>query len=65
MRTILNVICVLLALTGIVWTLQGAGMLGGSFMTGERRWFWIGLGCVLVGILVLVFNNRSTLHRRS
>ena len=32
-------------LVGLVWTLQGAGVLLGSFMTGSR--FWLGIGIIL------------------
>ena len=41
-------------LLGGVWIFQGAGVLKGSFMTGERLWLWVGIGCVLVGLLTLV-----------
>jgi len=40
---------VLLLLLGGVWMGQGLGYIPGSFMTGEMRWFWIGLGCAVVG----------------
>jgi len=39
---VLGSVCLLV---GIVWTLQGAGILPGSFMTGSR--FWLGVGIVL------------------
>jgi hypothetical protein len=38
MRMILNVLAVLLILTGIVWFLQGVEILPGSFMTGRPEW---------------------------
>lgn len=40
----------LLLLLGGVWMGQGLGYIPGSFMTGEMRWFWIGLGCAVVGL---------------
>ncbi|WP_214367639.1 hypothetical protein [Pseudonocardia sp. H11422] len=39
----------LLLLIGVVWTLRGAGVVGGSFMPGQRLWLGIGLLCVLAG----------------
>jgi hypothetical protein len=47
---------------GAVWTFQGYGTLKGSFMTGSRVWFWIGIACLVAGAGVLVitfFTNRS------
>lgn len=43
----------LLVLIGAVWTLQGAGVLPGSFMTGDRLWLVIGLVCVVAGAALL------------
>ncbi|MEU4516576.1 hypothetical protein AB0G05_44410 [Nonomuraea wenchangensis] len=48
------VLGVLLALTGLVWTLQGLGIVGGSVMSGVTTWAIIG-PIVLVVALVLVF----------
>ncbi len=39
----------LLLVAGLVWTLQGAGWLKGSFMTGSSRWLVIGVACLVVG----------------
>ena len=43
----------LLVLIGAVWTLQGANVLPGSFMTGSRLWLAIGLVCVVAGAALL------------
>ncbi len=34
------------ALVGLVWLLQGAGVLPGSFMSGDPLWAVIGLGLI-------------------
>ena len=34
------------ALVGLVWTLQGAGILPGSFMSGDAFWLVAGLGLI-------------------
>jgi hypothetical protein len=40
---------VLVLLVGVVFAGQGLGYIPGSFMTGDIRWFWIGLGLIVVG----------------
>jgi hypothetical protein len=47
------VVGLLLVLIGAVWTLQGFGVVGGSFMTGSTLWLVIGLVLVAAGIAVL------------
>ena len=54
MRWTLVVVGGLLILVGGVWMLQGAGVIGGSFMSGSSLWFVIGLICVLIGIAIVV-----------
>jgi hypothetical protein len=51
----------LLVLIGGVWTLQGFGVIGGSFMTGSTTWLVIGLVLVVAGIAVVArrFSRRS------
>jgi hypothetical protein len=53
---VLGALGVLLFVIGGVWTLQGAGLLGGSFMTGSRTWLVIGL-LVLIGGLALISSS--------
>jgi hypothetical protein len=62
MRWIAVVLGVGLILAGAVWIFQGYGALKGSFMTGSRMWFWIGVACVVAGAVVLLITfitNRS------
>jgi hypothetical protein len=44
----------LLTLMGIVWTLQGLGVLGGSAMSDETLWAVIGPLVALVGVGIAV-----------
>jgi hypothetical protein len=60
MRIGLLVAGVVLLLLGGVWILQGAGMLKGSFMTGQSRWLWIGIGCAVVGVGLLLTGLRTS-----
>ncbi len=54
MRWTLVVVGGLLIVVGGVWMLQGAGVIGGSFMSGSSLWFVIGLICVLIGFAIEV-----------
>jgi len=56
-----SVVATLAALVGLVWVLQGVGMLPGSFMTGDMLWTWLGLG--LIGAAV-VYASWPRLRRR-
>ena len=44
---------VLLVLMGVIWTLQGLGMLAGSAMTGVKLWAIVGPIVALFGVLVV------------
>ena len=48
------VVGVLLLLVGLVWVFQGAGVLKGSFMTGEALWLIIGVLVAVVGAGLLL-----------
>lgn len=41
-RTLLLTLSVLMVLVGLLWTLQGLGYVGGSFMSGVSVWAIIG-----------------------
>lgn len=58
MKTVLNVVGVLLALGGLVWILQGIGVLPGSFMSNDIKWAVIGFITVLIGAGLLYYANR-------
>ncbi|SDL30693.1 hypothetical protein [Nonomuraea jiangxiensis] len=54
MAGVLLVLGVLLGATGLLWTLQGLGVVGGSVMSGVTLWAVIGPVVLVVG-LVLAF----------
>jgi hypothetical protein len=56
---VLGALGVLLFVIGGVWTLQGADLLGGSFMTGSRMWLVIGLLVLIGGIALISSSVRS------
>ena len=49
MRWVLLVVGGVAVLTGGVWTLQGVGILPGSFMTGQAFWAVAGLLTLVAG----------------
>jgi hypothetical protein len=53
-RTWVTVAGVVLALLGLLWFLQGVGVIGGSFMSGEPVWAIIGLVLLLLAARLLV-----------
>ncbi len=58
MKLALNIVGILVALTGVVWFLQGIGVLLGSFMSNQSQWALIGALCVIIGVGLLIVNNR-------
>jgi hypothetical protein len=53
------VIAALLAVTGIVWILQGTGYLPGSFMSGDPTWAYIGAAVLVVAVVLAASAYRS------
>ena len=56
-RIVLMVMGCVLILMGVVWTLQGLGVVGGSAMSGQTLWAVLGPVVVVVGV-VLLFRGR-------
>jgi hypothetical protein len=59
-RIVLIVLGVIALLAGIVWSGQGLGVIPGSFMTGDRTWFYIGLVVAFVGLVLLLVGLRRS-----
>jgi hypothetical protein len=47
------------ALVGAVFTLQGIGVLGGSFMSGSATWAVVGIALVVAGLVVYARATRA------
>ena len=58
-QIVLVVIGLAAALAGLVWTLQGLGYVGGSFMSGATVWAVIGPIVALVGLVLITLGLRS------
>jgi len=54
---------IVLLLVGGVWTLQGLGIVGGSFMTGSKFWLAVGLLLALAGVFGITGGLRRILAR--
>jgi hypothetical protein len=52
------VLGVLLVAVGLLWTLQGLGVVGGSAMSGVRLWAVIGPFVALLGIVLALGARR-------
>jgi hypothetical protein len=58
MRRLFNVLGVLLSAIGILWILQGTGVLKGGLMGGHIQYALLGAVALIVGIVLLVSANR-------
>jgi hypothetical protein len=65
MRQIVLVVAgVAAAVAGLVWTLQGLGYAGGSFMSGATVWAVIGPLVALAGLALIALGLRSRRRAR-
>jgi hypothetical protein len=62
MRSVWNIVGVLLVLLGSIWLLQGINVLPGSFMSGQTRWAVRG-GILVVGGLAALLKANKKQHR--
>ena len=64
MRWVLVIVGGLMVLMGGVWTLQGIGVLPGSFMTGQTFWAVAGLLTLVAGAALCYAATRLSSRRR-
>jgi hypothetical protein len=63
-RTLRIVVGVVMVLLGVVWTLQGLDIMGGSGMSGQAFWAVVGPIVALVGAYLVVRALRSPAPRQ-
>jgi hypothetical protein len=63
-RTFKLAVGVVLILVGVVWTLQGLDVMGGSGMSGNALWAVVGPVVALVGAYLVVRAVRTTSTRQ-
>ena len=59
MRIAIGVLGVFVALFGLLWALQGFGVVGGSFMSNNTTWAIIGPIVLVIGIALVDVLRRS------
>jgi hypothetical protein len=59
-RIVLSIAGALIAIAGVVWTLQGLGFIKGSVMTGVTLWVMVGPLIALCGVAVTVTGLRRS-----
>jgi hypothetical protein len=55
---VLTAVGVILTIAGVIWALQGFGVIGGSFMSGDSVWAIIGPIVAAIGLLIIVIAVR-------
>ena len=65
MRPLFLGLGILALLVGAVWTLQGADLLPGSFMTGITFWLVAGVILLVLGAATLFLGTRSPRAKRA
>ena len=63
MRALLVGAGLLITLAGVVFALQGVGVIGGSFMSGTTTWAVIGPLIALAGLALVVLGLRRPRRR--
>ena len=58
MKWVLNILGVLLILTGTIWILQGTGIFPVGGMAFQSQWTYIGIVVDLVAIALFIVANR-------
>ena len=58
MKIVWNIIGIALIVAGMVWFMQGVGVLPGSFMSGQVQWAIYGGMAILAGAGLLLYANR-------
>jgi len=59
MKRVGSVVGVVLVLLGVVWMLQGANIMGGSSMSGQSQWLYIGAVVALLGAALFYLVRRA------
>ena len=63
MKIVMLIVAAVLIVIGVVWALQGLGVMGGSAMSGNSMWAVIGPIVMVVGIVVGLVALRRGVRR--
>jgi hypothetical protein len=61
---VLTAVGVVLTIAGVIWALQGFGVIGGSFMSGDSVWAIIGPIVAAIGLILAVIGVRRRAQLR-
>jgi hypothetical protein len=59
MRFVWIILGIVAVALGVVWTLQGLDIMGGSAMSGNSTWAIVGPIVAVIGLLLLLFGARK------
>lgn len=62
MKIVKTIVGIVLLLIGALWILQGANIVGGSVMSGQSQWLYVGIVVGLAGAGLLYWTH---LRRRA
>ena len=63
-RIVAVVVGVIALVTGGVWIGQGLNLIPGSFLTGDKTWFYVGIVVLAVGVVLLLAGLRRPRQAR-
>jgi len=58
-RRVFSVVGIIMAIFGLIWLLQGAGILTGSVMTGSEFWEIVGAITFIVGLVIVPYSMKT------
>jgi hypothetical protein len=58
MRIAGTIVGIILILVGGLWILQGSNVIGGSVMSGQSQWLYVGIVLLIVGVIALWWTYR-------
>ena len=61
-RAVLTVVGLLITLAGVIFTLQGIGLLQGSSMTGTTEWTILGPIIAVAGLTLVLIGRRARMR---
>jgi hypothetical protein len=56
-RSVLSAFAIVVIVAGVIFTLQGVGLIGGSFMSGSALWAALGPLIALCGLAMLALSR--------
>lgn len=58
-RRVFSVVGIIISVPGLIWLLQGAGILSGSVMTGSEFWEIVGAITFIMGLVIIPYSLKT------